>query len=397
MRISTAQRYEAGIGTLQRRQQELADAQQKLTSGKRVERASDDPTAAARAERALARIERAGADQRALDASRHAMSLTEAALGDAGELLQQAREAVVAGGNGSYTDAERLALAEKLRGLRAELFAVANRSDGAGGHVFAGQGAADPPFVDAPGGVQWSGVPGAQQAASSDPMPLTVDGRAAWLGAPTGNSQFETRAQPGSSGAWIDGGRVSDPSALTGASYQIQFAVAGGATTYSVLKDGAPTALANLPYTSGGAITIEGVSVRVQGVPADGDGFEMLPSTPTLSVFDALDRAIGTLATPLQSRAAVAQGTVFALRDLDASMTRLGSTRAAVGEVLNRAASLAGRVADDELAAQTERANAEDLDMIHAISDFQSKQSGYDAALKSYAMVQRMSLLDQLR
>ena len=45
-----------------------------------------------------------------------------------------------------------------------------------------------------------------------------------------------------------------------------------------------------------------------------------------------------------------------------------------------------------KLASQTERSNAEDLDMVQAISDFQNKQSGYDAALKSYAMVQRLSL-----
>ena len=51
------------------------------------------------------------------------------------------------------------------------------------------------------------------------------------------------------------------------------------------------------------------------------------------------------------------------------------------------------RTLDDlKLASQTERSNAEDVDMVHAISDFQNKQSGYDAALKSYAMVQRLSL-----
>jgi len=29
---------------------------------------------------------------------------------------------------------------------------------------------------------------------------------------------------------------------------------------------------------------------------------------------------------------------------------------------------------------------------VHAISDFQNQQTGYDAALKSYASVQRLSL-----
>ena len=35
--------------------------------------------------------------------------------------------------------------------------------------------------------------------------------------------------------------------------------------------------------------------------------------------------------------------------------------------------------------------------MVQAISDFQNRQSGYDAALKTYSIVQRMSLFDYLR
>ena len=34
--------------------------------------------------------------------------------------------------------------------------------------------------------------------------------------------------------------------------------------------------------------------------------------------------------------------------------------------------------------------------MVAALSQFQNKQSGYDAALKSYSMVQRMSLFQYL-
>jgi flagellar hook-associated protein 3 FlgL len=56
-----------------------------------------------------------------------------------------------------------------------------------------------------------------------------------------------------------------------------------------------------------------------------------------------------------------------------------------------------GRIAATALAAQTERSNAEDLDMVQAISDFQGQQTGYDAALKTYSMVQRLSLFQYLQ
>ena len=80
LRITTAQAFDSGVDRLQQRQREMTEAQERLTSGKRVSRASDDPTAAARAERALARLARSEASQRALETSRNAMTLTEGAL-----------------------------------------------------------------------------------------------------------------------------------------------------------------------------------------------------------------------------------------------------------------------------------------------------------------------------
>ena len=77
-------------------------------------------------------------------------------------------------------------------------------------------------------------------------------------------------------------------------------------------------------------------------------------------------------------------------------MGALLSLRSRVGELLNRTDSIEGRIAAQALAAQTERSNAEDLDMVQAISDFQNQQTGYDAALKTYATVQRMSLFQYL-
>ena len=46
---------------------------------------------------------------------------------------------------------------------------------------------------------------------------------------------------------------------------------------------------------------------------------------------------------------------------------------------------------------QIERSRAEDLDLTAAISDFQNKQIGYQAALQTYASVQRLSLFDFIK
>lgn len=411
LRVTTHQAFDSGVDRLQERQREMSEAQQRLTSGKRVSRASDDPTAAARAERALARLGRSEASQRALETSRHAMTLTESALGDAGELLQQAREAMIAAGSGSYGDAERAAIAVRLAAVRGQLLAVANRGDGDGGYLFGGQGSSQPPFIDGLGGVSFRGTPGDAKVASDEPLPRAVDGNADWLAAPSGNGLFATRnaaATPSASGSWIDAGRVVDPPAFFAATsppqvadpaalvYRVQFATTAAGTTYSILKDGAATAVAGAPYVSGQAMEIDGMAFTVHGQPAAGDAFELSLATPSLSVFDTFDRAIAELNTPLRSNAAVTQGVQRTLTDLDNSMGALQSLRSRVGEVLNRTDMVEAHVADQALAAQVERSSAEDLDMVKAISEFQNQQSGYDAALKAYASVQRLSLFDYL-
>ena len=411
MRISTAQTFNTGIDQLQQRQRDLARTQQQLSSGKRVERASDDPSAAARAERALASEARGQASQRALETSRHAMTLTEGALGDAGELMQQAREALVAAGNGSYSDAERVGVADRLSALRQQLLATANRGNGDGGFLFAGQGGSQPPFVDAVGGVSFRGTPGAVQLVSDEPLPRSIDGQAAWLASPSGNGLFETRnasSAPNVSGTWIDAGQVRDlaafytatsppaaanPATLT---YRLAFSGTAASPTFSVTKDGAATALANVAYVSGQTIAIDGMEFTVEGNPASGDGFEIRLATPSLGVFDTLARAIAELKTPLRSNAAVTQSVQRALSDLDGSMVALQSLRSQVGEVLNHADRVEGRIAAQSISAQTERSNAEDLDMIKALSRFEAQQTGYQAALKTYASVQRLSLFDFL-
>jgi len=307
MRITTFSVYQNSINNLQQRQRDLATSQEQMTSGKRVSRVSDDPAAAARAERALAAMSRSDANQRALDASRSAMQQSESALGEAGDLLQTARETIMKAGNPSYTDAEREMLVLSLRNVRDQLLTVANRADGVGTYLFGGQGSATPPFVDGATGVQYEGSPGQTQVSASQDMPLSVDGRNAFL-------------------------EADNP-------------VAGG---------------------------------------------------PVLSTFDVLDRVINELATPGRGDVAVAQTVHDGLRDVDAVSNHLLVWRARTGETLNQADSLELRISESKLGAQVERSNAEDLDMVQAISNFENQQTGYDAALRAYSVVQRMSLFNYI-
>jgi flagellar hook-associated protein 3 FlgL len=114
-------------------------------------------------------------------------------------------------------------------------------------------------------------------------------------------------------------------------------------------------------------------------------------------VFEALDRAIATLKSPAANPGQVAQAVNSGLRDLDAVMGHLQAARAAAGSTLNRLDMLEARNQDRALWAKSVQSDAEDLDMVQAVSTFQNQQTGYQAALQSYAMVQRLSLFDYVK
>lgn len=413
MRLSTSNMFEASISTLQRRQQQMQEAQERLTSGKRIQKASDDPTGAARAERARTTIGQVDASQRALEASRNSMTLAESALGDANELMQQIRESLVAAGNASYSDPERKGLANKIQGLRDQLLAIANRGDGAGGYLFSGQGTQGTPFLDLPvqrdadgnrlgGGVGFDGVSGNVTTGNLENYALTVDGRLAWEQARSGNGSFVTAASPNantgkSPAGFIDSGRVADPSALTGDEYRITISGTAPAqtyTVYNVTQGDVPVASDN--YSTGNTLKFDGMTMTISGSPVDGDSFSVKPASNDLKVFDVLDRTIESLRTEGRTGTEVTQANLVNLRDLDAVMANLTNVRSQVGEQMNNLDGSEVRLASLKLYNQAEQSAAEDLDMTQGISDFQNQQTGYDAALKTYAMVQRMSLFQYI-
>lgn len=410
MRISTLAAFQRNVSSLQERKHQLDDAQEHLNGQKRVLRASDDPVAAARAERARAEIANSESKQRSLDASRNAMTQAESALGDAGELLSDARAALISAGNGTFTDADRSVVAEKLQQLRDQLLLVANRGDGSGNYVFGGQGASTPPFSETGGGVAYSGTAGEQATAGDESLPLTVDGATAWLKPADGNGFFKT-SNANSTTAYVDGGRVTDPATFFASTsppavadpstlkYQVQFSDVAGVMNYTVLKDGAAMG-ASQPWPGGGSsgtpVAFDGMSFSISGSPADGDTFEVRLSKPQQSVFDTLDKAIAELRTPGRTGAQVSQTVQDGLTGVIRSADAMSALRSRVGEALVHIDQAEVRNDTAKYQAQVVRSEAEDLDTVAALADMQLQGTNYEVALKTYSMVQKLSIFNHI-
>jgi flagellar hook-associated protein 3 FlgL len=141
------------------------------------------------------------------------------------------------------------------------------------------------------------------------------------------------------------------------------------------------------------------MSVSISGVAVAGDKFTVEPSSPNLSVFDALDKVIdvlGSSATVAPNAGDRPQAIQHGLRDLDQVLGNLQVVRSRSGETLNRLDGLDQRTQDRVLSDKALRSEAEDLDMAEGISDFSNKQTAYQAALQSYSMVRKLSLFDYI-
>ena len=400
MRLSSANAYDNALQNIYARQSELTGQQEKLTSGKNVNRVSDDPTGAAQAERALTRLTRIASDNRALEVQRSALTLAESTLGDATSVVQRLRELTVSAGNGAYSALDRSSIAKEMSGLREQLFAMANSRDSNGTPLFGGLGSASAPFSDSASGVSFNGVAG-QQAGSEVGLPTAMDGQAVWMNVRSGNGSFNLATATTNTGSlWTNTGQVLNPTALTGHDYSVTFTVApgvGGATTYSVQDNTTanPTLPTNQPYVPGQAITFDGLSLVANGTPANGDAVSVSPSTTT-NMFKVIDDAIAAIGDSTTTSSQRAQATGLALTQIDTGMNQLQAARSQAGQWLNRADQIQSTQEGRAVQLEAEKSRAQDLDMVKGISDFTRIQTGYQAALQSYAQVQKLSLFNYI-
>lgn len=396
MRMGSANLFDNTLTKLSSRQAGLANLQEKLSAGKRVLRASDDPAGAAQAERALTRSTRVQTEQRALGLQRNAVATAESTLGDATSALQTLRDLVVSAGNPTMSPANRSSIAQQITGLRDQLFGYANKQDSNGIPLFGGLGSSGAPFTDAASGVVFNGIAG-QRASTAVSIPGLMDGQSVWMDVPTGNGVFTVGLNGANTGStWTDVGQVLNPAALTGHNYSVSFQVAAGVTTYSVTDTTSASTVATAqPYVDGKTIAFDGLSFTAHGVPANGDTLQLAPSTRT-DLFDILDSAINSINNATAPGHLITQATTLALTQIDAGMSRIQSARGVAGGLLNRADSIDNNQQNKTQQLAADRSRAEDMDMVQGISDFQNQQTGYDAALKTYAQVQRLSLFNYL-
>lgn len=405
MRISSNTLFDGNVSALNQQQTRLLQTQQQISTGRRILTASDDPVAATRAldvTQSDAMNTQYASNRTAV---RHTLSLAESTLQSVTSLLQDVRTAAISAGNGAFANSDRQTIAAELSGRLQELTGLANSTDGAGNYLFAGFQSKTQPFVDTPAGMGYFGDDGQRlaQAGASRQMASSNSGSDVFMRIKDGNGTFVTQAATANTGSGVASmGNVINPALLTGHNYQIDFTVAAGVTTYSVMDNStlpAPTVLsAGNPYMSGQAISFDGMQFDVQGAPANGDAFTVSPSANE-SIFKTISDLIAALNTPLANGTGMAQLTGSlnrGLNNLDNALNKILTTRSSLGLRLNEIDAL--QTAGEDLSLQFRQMLSElqDVDYNKALSDLTQQQMYLQAAQKTFSKVAGLSLFDYL-
>ncbi|HEU4975135.1 MAG TPA: flagellar hook-associated protein FlgL [Baekduia sp.] len=150
MRLSNATMGNRLLADLQRAYGRMATTQEQISTGKRVNRPSDDPLAAAQARLRTADLAGIKRSQDSVDAANGWLAATEAGLSSVRDIVARANELALQGANGSTDQNARNSIAAEIDQLVAAAKDALNVKYG-DAYIFSGTASDTPPYAAATG------------------------------------------------------------------------------------------------------------------------------------------------------------------------------------------------------------------------------------------------------
>lgn len=408
MRVSTSWMYQQSVNTMQNQQSALAATQNQVSTGKRINLASDDPGGAGQAV-SLNHIMAANTQYSAnMDSAKTRLSTEQTTLSSISSLYDSARSMAIQGINSTLSSSDRNDMATQLIQLRNQLVQLANTNDSNGSALFAGTSTTTLPFVtDAAGTVSYAGNDSTQMAAAGPGLqiPTSDAGSGLFMNIPTGNGSFTASAGSANTGSLIVGANsVSDPvawnsaSASSGGGYTISFG-AGGSWTAADANGNAVLDSSGNPvggtYQNGGSISFNGMTLAMSGTPAAGDTVQV-QSGGTQDVFTTLNKMIGALQG---SDTGTQLGNTLSrqIESLDQAAGAVTSTEVSVGGRLNTISTQQDAYQSLGVTYQATLSSLQDVDVYTAISNLSSQSAALQASQQVFAQVKSMSLFNYIK
>ena len=409
MRFSSSLEFNRALTGLINLRAGVEKYQQQVSSGRKVQTASDDPVAASQVLNIGERMSAMEQYNRNANLADLRLSDQELALTSSVNTLQRVRELLLTGRNGSLTPDDRRYLNSEIQQRLQELVGVANTRNANGEYIFSGTQVDTRPFApDTAGNVAYLGDQTVRELTVAEGRTVAegFSGQDVFMGVRNGNGVFVSALAGGNAGTGrVINDTVTDRSAWVPQQYTLQFD-AVDPTKYTVLDAGGNpvldangNAMSGLTYSDGAAISFNGISFAITGTPAAGDSFTIAPSA-NQSIFSTVQNVVTAMQAVPVTDAQKAQLTFNidrAIQDLDQSMNKMTELRAAIGGRQNtiEAQVTSNTNTVDQLTKV--KSTLEDADPVEAISKLAQYSQLLEAAQASFVKVQNLSLFNYLR
>lgn len=138
------------LGNLNRNLYNMDNLEQQISSGRKINKPSDDPVGVTYALRYRSQLAGNEQFQRATDTAQSWLDETDSQMGSAGDVMTRLKELMVQSSTGTYSDTDMQAAANEVEQLKKQLVDIGNSKFG-GKFIFNGQAYGDMPYPVAAG------------------------------------------------------------------------------------------------------------------------------------------------------------------------------------------------------------------------------------------------------
>lgn len=404
MRVTNQMMASSVLANLNKLRSHTAGLTEQISSGNRISKASQDPTAGGEVMRSQSRLTVLSQWESNLGNTKDWVRSTDSALGDLTELLGRAKELALTAANDTLSNEARLGLAPSADQLLQELQDALNTQGADGGYLFGGFANDSAPFSIDPttGAVTYRGDAGQilRDVGPGTTLTANVDGSrlGMWSPTPQGVSRSAGATTVTAGNKYLvltfvtaDGETAAGSESTIAAAAGDTITVTGpsfppGVIGVNVYEGTAPGG----PYHLQGTIGTSGATLNITGEPN-----AAAPQPPAANPPNNMLSAVWNLAQGLKT--GDRQRISDTLSGLEVAHKAVVALRTEVGAREQRIEHLESRMQDTYLMLNQALEKAQGVDMEKAILDLTATETTYRAALQVGARVMPPSLADFLR
>ncbi|PVZ66738.1 flagellar hook-associated protein FlgL [Pelagibaculum spongiae] len=405
MRISTLQMYNSTLSQINKSQSEMSDIQVQMSTGKRVNQASDDPLAMAQIIVLDQEINQLEQFQGNANFAENRLALEDSTLDAVTSSLQRIRELMISANKESLSQNDRDIIAQEMQTQLEHVTGLANTREANGEYLFSGFQSQQQPFtVNREGIYSYQGDNGSRE--------IEIGPNARVITNHPGSEIFvniETAGAPRVVAGVANTGTATVESRVKGAysatPLQVKI-VDEGAGPEIVASDLAGKQLFPKPgdpafaydSTKGAAIVVDGVEIIISDGAKTNDTFG-LTFGGNQDLFTTVSNIIQVLEDPdsgTEADTVRMESLGRLLNDLDSGMNNISLQRAEIGSRLNSVDTEREVNEGLSLFDKTLRSNLRDADFATLVTELSVKQASLQASMKSFSLAQGSSLFDYI-